>query len=136
MKFMIYADGQLVGWSDFPKGDPPMGCVTGSFHPEEGYEKIRPLMVERWKYDVNVGPVIDEPLQRWLDRFHAITFTIIAEDGGALHPVGIDLVDFSDVIQADEEPGPYEISLLGLHWEEYDRYFKHRRDEYDKRFGS
>jgi hypothetical protein len=136
MIFTIYADEVPVGWSEFPKGDPPTGGLTGPFYPEEGYAKIRPLVLDRRNYDGSLGPLDDEMMERWYAQFYKHVFTIVAEDGGSLHPTGIHFVDFADVLPVDEDPYPYEVSLIGVPYEEYQQYFQALWDAYNTQSGS
>jgi hypothetical protein len=132
MKFTIYADGVLVGWSELPMGDAPMGVCFGPFHPESGYSTIRPLVLERQNYDGSLGPDDEGQMKVWFSKFAKIIFTVLAEDGGSLHPMGIHFVDFADALPA--EPSPYEVYLEGLPRKEYDTYFESHNEKYRKLF--
>ena len=105
-------------------------------HPEEGYARIRPLVLDRRNYDGTLGPQDDEKMERWYAEFYRFTFTIVAEDGGSLHPTGITFVDFADVLPIDEDPYPYEVSLIGVPPEEYQQYFQSLWDTYNAQAGS
>ena len=133
---MIYADGEPVGWTEFPIGDPPMGVAQGPFYPEPGYAKIRPLVLERRNFDGTFGPHDDEQMQRWFAEFYKFAFTIMAEDGGSLHHEGILFVDFADLLPVDEDPYPYEVTVVGIPAEEYQQYFQAQWDAYHALFGS
>ncbi len=41
MKFYIYSNNELVGWTELKLTDKSMGCASGVFHPEIAYQKIQ-----------------------------------------------------------------------------------------------
>ena len=132
MKFNIFADNTLIGWSDLPSGDPPMGVASGRFYPNEAYEKIRPLIRERELYDGLFDGVKDEQLlnEAWA-RINAIHFSVFSEEGQELHPeAGILLSDFSEELGEDG----YEVSVMGLPYEEYARYFQEQIIQSENQF--
>ena len=124
MKFTIYADGELIGTAEFTAADPTMGIVFGPFYPEAGYQKIRPLVLERGDYELRVGPEVDAFFKDWFERFGRFAFTITAEDGGSIDPNGLQFMDFGDMPGAVESSA-YEVSLQVRSREDFERYFRH-----------
>jgi hypothetical protein len=126
LKFYIFADEILVGWSEFSSGDPPMGVASGPFHPNEAYEQIRPLILECQRYSGINGVKNEQLFLAALEKLNIIRFRVQAEDGYDLHPMDIEFIDFSDMLDQD----PYEVSLLGLPHDEYTRYFLNLYQQY------
>jgi hypothetical protein len=44
-RFEVFADSNLVGYSELEWGDPPMGVAGGRLFPLSAYEVIQPLVV-------------------------------------------------------------------------------------------
>ncbi len=40
MKYLIYSEDTLIGWSPLDKGDPPMAIVSGVFYPNPSSTKV------------------------------------------------------------------------------------------------
>jgi hypothetical protein len=120
MKFYVYASTGLIGWSELPYGDPPMGVVYGPFHPTINYGPLGILIREQHKYDMlgkNYDPL---QLQRIQERIKQFDIRAVAEDHYQLQPTaGVHFTDYSQELGDDG----YEITLLGLPEEEYRQYF-------------
>ena len=133
MKFNIYADGELIGWSEFEMGDPPMGGVAGNFYPMPAYEKaIQPLVWERRDRYLSRAPQAEneEYAKDWFARYYTHTFTIEAEDGHILQQQGIHFEDFGDLMPIDGDPYPYEVHLIGVPADQHHKYFEGHWDAY------
>jgi hypothetical protein len=120
MKFYVYARTGLIGWSELPYGDPPMGVVFGPFHPTLNYGPLGILVREQHKYD-SLGTNHDSiELQRIQDQINQFHIQVFTEDNYQLRPsAGVHFSDYSSDLGDDG----YEIALLGLPEEEYRRYF-------------
>ncbi|HZF38764.1 MAG TPA: hypothetical protein VE715_08065 [Blastocatellia bacterium] len=111
--------------------DPPMGSASGPFYPNDDYKEIQPIIREHHLYDGTLGKVNEQKLREARDRIDALRLSVITEDGEALDPSnGFDIVDFSGELDED----PYELEVLGLPFEIYDRLFPLAWQEYDDGF--
>src|SRR5438552_13686436 len=44
MRFDVYSGEELIGWSELPVADPPMGVAQGELFPTPAYERVRPIV--------------------------------------------------------------------------------------------
>jgi len=107
--------------------DPPMGCASGPFHPNDGYRKIQPIIREYHLYDGTLGEVNGQKRIEAEAKIDALRLSVITEDGEALDPeVGVHISDFSEELDED----PYQLDVLGLPFDIYDRLFPLAWQEY------
>jgi hypothetical protein len=131
MKCNLYANEELVGWAELINTDPPMGSVSGPFHPNDNYKKIQPIIREHHLYDGTLGVVNEQKRLEAQAKIDALRLSVITEDGEALDPLsGVHIVDFSEELDED----PYQLDVLGLPFDIYDRLFPLAWQEYLDRF--
>jgi len=127
MKYNIYADGELIGWSELEGGDPPMGVAFGDFHPEPSYEKLRQIFQKYHGSGVHETP--DGQLE--MEWPVATVVRIVAEDGGQLHPIGFGITDLNGDLPPGHAPIDLHVALEGIPSEEYKKYFSGHWDAYE-----
>jgi hypothetical protein len=127
----VYANEMLVGSAELVPADPPMGYASGPFYPNDNYKKIQIIIREHHLYDGTLGKVNEQKLREAQAGIDALRLSVITEDGEVLDPSnGFDIVDFSGELDED----PYELEVLGLPFEIYDRLFPLAWQEYDDSF--
>jgi hypothetical protein len=127
MKCHVYANGILVGSAELTAADPPMGAASGPFYPNDNYKKIQPVIREHNLYDGTLGEVDEQKLWEAQNKINALRLSVITEDGEALTPLsGVNIVDFSEELDED----PYQLDVLGLPFDAYDRLFPSAWQEY------
>jgi hypothetical protein len=127
MKCNLYANDELVGWAELTHTDPPMGCASGPFYPNESYGKIQPIIREYNLYDGTLGEVNEQKRIETQDKIDALRLSVVTEDGETLDPLsGVHIVDFSEELVED----PYQLDVLGLPFDIYDRLFPLAWQEY------
>jgi len=108
-----------------------MGCASGPFYPNDGYKKIKAIIREYHLYDGTLGEVNEQKRIEAQAKIDELSISVITEDGEALDPSnGFGIVDFSGELDED----PYELEVLGLPFEIYDRLFPLAWQEYDDSF--
>ena len=123
----VHANGKLVGSAELIPTDPPMGCASGPFYPNDGYRKIQPIIREYHLYDGTLGEVNGQKRLEAEAKIDALRLSVITEDGEALDPLsGVHIVDFSEELDED----PYQLDVLGLPFDIYDRLFPLAWQEY------
>ncbi|MBO0860168.1 MAG: hypothetical protein J2P21_17185 [Chloracidobacterium sp.] len=121
----------MIGSAELVAADPPMGYASGPFSPNENYKLVQPVIRERHMYDGTLGKVSEQKLRETGDRIDALRLSVVTEDGEALDPSnGFDIADFSSELDED----PYELEILGLPFEIYDRLFPLAWQEYGDSF--
>jgi hypothetical protein len=104
-----------------------MGSASGSFYPNDDYKKIQPVIREHNLYDGTIGEVDEGKLLVAQAKIDALGLSVITEDGEALDPLnGVHIVDFSEELDED----PYQIDVLGLPFDSFDRLFPSAWQEY------
>jgi hypothetical protein len=127
MKCNLYANDELVGLAELTHTDPPMGCASGPFYPNESYGKIQPIIREYNLYDGTLGEVNEQKRIETQDKIDALRLSVVTEDGETLDPLsGVHIVDFSEELDED----PYQLDVLGLPFDIYDRLFPLAWQEY------
>jgi hypothetical protein len=127
MRCNLYANDELVGWAELIPTDPPMGCASGPFYPNDSYRKIQPVIREYNLYDGTLGEVNEQKRLEAQDKIDALRLSVITEDGEALDPLsGVHIVDYSVELAED----PYQLDVLGLPFDIYDRLFPLAWQEY------
>jgi hypothetical protein len=127
MRCNLYANDELVGWAELIPTDPPMGCASGPFYPNDSYRKIQPVIREYNLYDGTLGEVNEQKRLEAQDKIDALRLSVITEDGEALDPLsGVHIVDYSEELAED----PYQLDVLGLPFDIYDRLFPLAWQEY------
>jgi hypothetical protein len=127
MRCNLYANEELVGWAELIYTDPPMGCVSGPFYPNDNYKKIQPVIREHNLYDGSFGIRDEQKLIEAQDKINGLCLVAVTEDGETLNPVGgVHIVDFSEELDED----PYQLDVLGLPHDTFDRLFPLARQEY------
>jgi len=123
MTFYLYAGEQMVGTSELPGADPPMGFVCGPFYPNPNYARIQPLIREAHLYDGSLGASSEEALKRVQHKIDALNLKIKTSTCETLQPVGgVHLTDFSEEIEE------IQLGVFGLPEDTITTYWK---DEYD-----
>ena len=108
MKFLVFACGEVVGWSALPFLDRGMSIVSGVFLPNENYAAIQPLML---RYQSEHNPV--ELVQVRKD-IAALELRVQTEDGRWLEADnGVYLADFSEELDSDA----IELNVMCAGWE-------------------
>ena len=131
MRCNLYANDELVGWAELINTDPPMGSVSGSFYPNDNYKKIQPIIREHHLYDGTLGEVNELKRLEAQAKIDALRLYVVTEDGEALDPLsGVHIVDFSEELEED----PYQLDVLGLPFDIYDRLFPLAWQEYLNNF--
>jgi hypothetical protein len=127
MRCNLYANDELVGWVELTHTDPPMGCASGPFYPNESYRRIQPIIREYNLYDGTLGEVNEQKRIEAQDKIDALRLSVVTEDGETLDPLsGVHIVDFSEELVED----PYQLDVLGLPFDIYDRLFPLAWQEY------
>ena len=123
----VYANRILVGSAELIPTDPPMGCASGPFYPNDGYRKIQPIIREYHLYDGTLGEVNGQKRLEAEAKIDALRLSVITEDGEVLDPeVGVHISDYSEELDED----PYQLDVLGLPFDIYDRLFPLAWQEY------
>ena len=113
MKFLIFVDDTLIGETQFEHGDPPMGIIHGSVHPNDEYDNFR-------SYFLSSNEGKQKP-----------QVTIKMENGEILPTGGGGISDYSD--HTEDLPNIFiEMSMDSA--ESYDKYFKHHVLAYEESF--
>jgi hypothetical protein len=128
MIFSLYAGEELVGWSALESADPPMGCASGIFYPNENYKKIKVLIREySLLCELSLRGDQEEYKRVWT-KVEALALVVKPDAGPPFEPVGgVSLVDYAE--ELGEETG-HELSVLGLHHEVFYQYFPVASDRY------
>lgn len=128
MKYLLYAGEELVGWSALEVADPPMGCVTGVFHPNGNYEKIKPVIREYSECCALGGTVGKEKYEKVWSKIEALDLVVKPEQGQPFKPVGgVSLIDYAE--ELENETGR-ELSVLGLPHETFIEHFREAHNQY------
>ena len=127
LRCRVYANGRLIGSAELIPADPPMGCASGPFYPNDSYRKIQPIIREYHLYDGTLGEVNGQKRIETEAKIDALRLSVTTEDGEVLDTeVGVHIADFSE--ELDEEP--YQLDVLGLPFDVYDRLFPSAWQEY------
>jgi hypothetical protein len=127
MRCNLYANDELVGWAELINTDPPMGCASGPFYPNDSYRKIQPIIREYHLYDGTLGEVNEQKRLEAQAKIDALRLYVMTEDGEVLDPeVGVHVADFSEELDED----PYQLDVIGLPFDIYDRLFPAAWQEY------
>jgi hypothetical protein len=127
MKFYIYSDDELVGWTELKLTDKSMGVASGTFHPEIAYQKIRSVIQEFFYLPQDrllADPHSDEKWNRYQAKVDTLNIKIVGEDGIALNPVGFNIADSPDeYTQGMQSEDAIMIDIFGLQRHEREKYF-------------
>jgi hypothetical protein len=127
MKCNLYANEEMVGWTELISTDPPMGRAGGPFYPNDSYRKIQPIIREIHLYDGTLGEVNGQKRIEAEAKIDALRLSVITEDGEVLDPAGgVHIADFSEELDED----PYQLDVIGLPFDIYDRLFPLAWQEY------
>jgi hypothetical protein len=127
MKFYIYSNDELVGWTELQITDNSMGVASGVFHPETAYPKIRPVAQEF--FDFLISPPItdqysDEKWNQYSAKFDSLNIKIVDADGIVLDTVCFYAANFpSEDTQDMQSTDSIVIEVIGLYWHERKKYF-------------
>jgi hypothetical protein len=131
VKVFVYSRAELFGWADLTKTDPPMGCASGVFHPNESYKKIQPLIREHHLYDGTLGKIDNEMLSSIQCKLSTFDLKIETETGERLYPIGgIHFVDFTGEIDSE----PIQLDVLGLDHQIFNQLFPGEYQKYEEQF--
>jgi hypothetical protein len=127
MTFYLYAGEQMVGTSELPGADPPMGFVCGPFYPNPNYARIQPLIREAHLYDGSLGASNEEALERVRQKIGSLDLKIKTSTGDELHPAGgLHLTDFS--VELNYEA--IQLEVFGLSGDTILAYWRDAYDQY------
>ena len=114
-RFEIYAQGNLVGWSELEEGDAPMGCASGRVIPSSAYAAVSEAVVKS-----------SEGSQEHLQ------LSVRVVGGEELKAIGgIRLVDL--VKELGEAEGLH-VSVYGVGYPEYGALFPQHVAAYERQF--
>ncbi|HEY8459668.1 MAG TPA: hypothetical protein VIM99_04765 [Blastocatellia bacterium] len=129
----MYSNGKLVGSAELTPADPPMGSASGPFYPNDDYKKIQPIIREQLLYDGTLGEANAQKRLEAQAKIDALRLSVVTEDGEILDPAGaVHIADFSEELDED----PYQLDVLGLPFEIYDRLFPSAWQEYLNDYGT
>ncbi len=118
-KFYLYSNGEPMGWSSLETADPPMGCVTGVFYPNQNYARIREIIF-RGQRELGLDATEASRKAKW-EELSVLNLTVRAEDGAEFQPLGgISVEDYADEL---EDKTARELNVFGLSSEIFQRYF-------------
>ena len=127
LRCRVYANGMLIGSAELIPVDPPMGCASGPFYPNDSYRKIQPIIREYHLYDGTLGEVNGQKRIEAEAKIDALRLSVTTEEGEVLDTeVGVHIADFSEELGED----PYQLDVLGLPFDIYDRLFPLAWQEY------
>jgi hypothetical protein len=103
MRFNLFANDELIGYSEFEDADPSMGVRSGKFVRHHNYSKYQNLFREhsrsRTEIQVDVQPADEyEKLRKQLE---SLRLRIETDNGEAVGTMAIDLEDFSEELGED-----------------------------------
>ncbi len=130
MRYEVYANQVAVGWSELEWGDPPMGVARGIFHPYASYSTIEASIREYtsliWGQttDENQLAVVQETIA-------AMRLVVRAPDDNEIIPCIV--VELVDVFDLEGETGR-EVSVLGIPYPTYSKYFSDHERHYREQF--
>jgi hypothetical protein len=128
----VYTKGILIGSAELAPADPPMGVASGPFYPNDDYKKIQPIIREYLLYDGTIGEANAQKRLEAEAKIDVLRLSVITRDGEVLDPeVGVHIADFSGELDED----PYQLDVLGLSFEIYDRLFPLAWQEYLNQYG-
>lgn len=129
MRFDLLAGDELVGSSDLPHVDPPMGVVFGPLYPHDNYKNIQKTIQEFHLYDGSFGKIDDRRLQQVRQKIQTLDLKVKTEKGGILQPVGgVHVTDFTEKLGNE----PIQLEVLRLPREQLLQYWQQAVEEYDK----
>jgi hypothetical protein len=114
MRFQVKLGSEVIGFSEFERGDPPMGVASGRLVPTPAYASIQRYCIEHREHWVNIPRLTVETLEG-----------VLIECSG-----GVQIIDFSPELG---ERG-IEIRLNGITSPAYTELFLHHVEAYRKQF--
>jgi hypothetical protein len=128
MKFYIYSNDELVGWTELQITDNSMGVARGVFHLETAYPKIHPVAQEFFDFLISppiTDPHSDEKWNQYSEKFDSLNIKIVDTDGNAIDPVYcFYTAEFSSEATQDmQSTDSVVIEVIGLYWHEREKYF-------------
>jgi hypothetical protein len=106
MRVQVVSNGIVIGAADLTRLDPPMGVAMGPFEPADHYERaVHANVIE--------GNYIGDP---------GASFVVVSEVHGAIGCVGVAIEDYAESI------GERELTVLGIPYPEYARFFAEYSD--------
>jgi hypothetical protein len=118
VKCKVYTNGILIGSVELLTAEPPMGIARGEFLPNGAYNEIQPVVREY--FDTPPG---EADTQKGIERqakYDALRLSVITENGEVLDSDGVAIFDCSEKLDTD----PYELHVLGIPSEVYNRLFR------------
>ena len=122
MRYFLYSNDEILGWSELIYTDPPMGCVRGSFYPNDNYKKIQPLIREMMMCDGTLGELDEERIKSLLPKKDALNLNVRTESGENLEPDTISIEDWTG--ELEEEEDVYHLHLFFLPRKIFEKYFE------------
>jgi hypothetical protein len=121
MRFNLFANDELIGYSELEGSDPSMGVRGGRFVPHDNYSKYQNLFREHSRIRTGMRVDVEPPDDYERLRKHINSFNLRLEtnDGEVVGTKHIDLEDFSEVLGEDG----YELSIVVDDRSTYDEFF-------------
>jgi hypothetical protein len=114
MRFQVKLGSEVIGFSEFEGGDPPMGVASGKLMPTSAYASIQPYCVEHREHWINISGLTVETPEG-----------VLIECSG-----GVQIIDCSPELG---ERG-IEIHLNGITSPAYSELFPHHLEAYRNQF--
>jgi hypothetical protein len=111
-KYTIYSRGEVVGYSELERGDPPMGVAFGNFTPSNSY-----VMIQR------------ECITNHVNQ-SALKLSVCTEAGVVIQCSGVSILDYS----AEAEASLIEVNVLGIPSGLYEKLFPEHVTAYARQF--
>lgn len=121
MEFIIYCNGEPVGYSDLAFSDEGMGVRNGLFHPLPAYHRVAPLFRDfsRLRQEHIIGSEESGPLQNIRAMIENLQLEVRTASGEPIGTLWVGLEDFSDEVG---ESGR-EVTLVTAESGTYERFF-------------
>jgi hypothetical protein len=122
MKFNLFANSELIGYSELESADASQGIQSGKFMPYENYSKYQNLFREysRIRTDMRVDAEPLEDYRKLQKQVDSLNLRIKTEDGEEIRTMFINLEDFSEALGQDG----YELSVLVDERSTYEKFFE------------
>ena len=122
MRFKLFANDELIGYSELEGADPSMGVRSGKFVPHNNYPKYQKLFREHSRIRTGMRADVEPPdeYRKLREQLDSLRLRIETDAGEAVGAMLIDLEDFS----ADLGEDGYELSMVVEDRGTYERFFE------------
>jgi hypothetical protein len=122
MRFNLFANDELVGYSELEGADPSMGVRSGKFVPHDNYSKHQSLFREHSRIRTGMRIDVEPPdgYKRLREQIESLHLRVETDDGKTVGTRFIDLEDFSEDLGEDG----YELSLMVDGRSTYKKFFE------------